>query len=55
MAGPIVRSAPSLQFSDNWEKIFGKKKSGKKSAKKAAKTKPKGRKKAAPKGKSRKK
>ncbi len=24
MSGPIVRSGPSPEFSENWEKIFGK-------------------------------
>jgi len=26
MSGPIVRSGPSPEFSDNWENVFGKKK-----------------------------
>ena len=34
MSGPIVRSGPSLQYSENWDTIFGKKPTKKK--KKAA-------------------
>ena len=30
MSGPIVRSGPSLQYSDNWDAIFGKKQTKKK-------------------------
>jgi len=37
MSGPIVRSGPSLQYSENWDTIFGKKtaKKKKKTASKA--------------------
>lgn len=31
MSGPIVRTGPTPQFSQNWESVFGKK-SGKKAA-----------------------
>ena len=36
MSGPIVRSGPSKQFTDNWESVFGGKKA--KVKKKGAKT-----------------
>lgn len=36
MSGPIVRTAPTPKFSENWEKAFGNKKSAK-SAKTSAK------------------
>ncbi len=26
MSGPIVRSGPSIKFSSNWDKVFGRKK-----------------------------
>lgn len=36
MSGPIVRTAPTPKFSENWEKAFGTKKAAK-SAKSSAK------------------
>jgi hypothetical protein len=36
MSGPIVRTGPSLQYSENWDAIFGKK-TAKKTAKKKKK------------------
>ncbi len=36
MSGPIVRTAPTPKFSENWEKAFGTKKTAK-SAKTSAK------------------
>ena len=42
MSGPIVRSGPSKEFSDNWDQVFSKKKktatAKKKPAAKAKKT-----------------
>ena len=48
MSGPIVRSGPSKEYSENFEKIFGKKKKKKKAeeeetAKKGTKAKKRGR------------
>jgi hypothetical protein len=37
MSGPIVRSAPNKKFTQNWDSVFGSKKS---SSKTAAKKKP---------------
>ncbi len=39
MSGPIVRSGPSEQFSDNWAKAFGEKPKKKKVAKASQKRK----------------
>lgn len=36
MSGPIVRSGPSPQFTQNWDGIFGKSSGGKKSTAKKA-------------------
>lgn len=36
MSGPIVRTAPTPEFSKNWENVFGTKKTSKKAAAKAA-------------------
>jgi hypothetical protein len=41
MSGPIVRSGPSVKFSANWDKAFGKKKSGSGATKTVAKAKKK--------------
>ena len=44
MGGPIVRSGPSKEFSDNWDQVFAKKKkttTPKKMTAKAKKTKKK--------------
>ena len=52
MSGPIIRSAPSSKFTDNWSQVFGGAEApvGKKAAKKtAAKAKPAAKAKAAPK------
>lgn len=35
MSGPIVRSGPSETYSQNWENVFGGKKTAKKPTKKA--------------------
>ncbi len=45
MSGPIVRSGPSKEFSDNWEQVFGKKKAKPKASAKPAKKKAKKKKK----------
>ncbi len=39
MSGPIVRSGPSKEFSDNWDQVFGKKKKTATAKKKPAKAK----------------
>jgi hypothetical protein len=35
MSGPIVRSGPSETYAQNWENVFGSKKTAKKPTKKA--------------------
>ena len=35
MSGPIVRTAPTPKFSENWDRVFGKKKAATKAAAKA--------------------
>lgn len=35
MSGPIIRTAPTPKFSENWDKVFGKKKAASKAAAKA--------------------
>ena len=35
MSGPIVRSGPSTQYTENWDNIFGDKKPAKAKKKKA--------------------
>ena len=39
MSGPIVRSGPSKEFSENWDSVFSGKKAKPKAQKKAAKKK----------------
>lgn len=34
MSGPIVRTAPTPAFSENWERVFGKKKAASQTKKK---------------------
>jgi hypothetical protein len=38
MSGPIVRTGPTKQFTQNWDSVFGKKSGGKSAAAKTAKT-----------------
>lgn len=40
MSGPIVRSGPTPEYSDNWDSVFGKKPRKTKAAAKPAKKKP---------------